>query len=71
MDYKDRLKEEYKQTKERYLKLIVMLLNVENGTNEYEFDYPIDVLTDQVYYMGEYLKCLEIRAYFDEIDLGY
>ena len=69
MDYKDRLKEEYKQTKERYLKLLETRNKIEDGTSEFKLKYSVEILTDQLYYMRQYLSCLEIRAEFDEIDL--
>ena len=69
MDYKERLKEEYKQTKERYLKLLETRNEIEGGTSEFKLNYSVEILTDQLYYMRQYLSCLEIRAEFDEIDL--
>lgn len=69
MDYKDRLKEEYKQTKERYSKLLETRNKIEDGTSEFKLNYSVEILTDQLYYMRQYLSCLEIRAEFDEIDL--
>ena len=69
MDYKERLKEEYKQTKERYSKLLETRNKIKDGTSEFKLNYSVEILTDQLYYMRQYLSCLEIRAEFDEIDL--
>lgn len=68
-DYKERVKAEYYQTKIRYDKLHKMLVKYEARTLEFEPICPIEILQDQAYYMGNYLKQLEIRAEIEKIEL--
>ena len=68
-DYKERFKGEYFQTKVRYDKLHNMLIKSEAKTLTFPLKCPIEKLEDQAYYMGNYLKCLEIRAEIEDIDL--
>lgn len=68
-DYKERFKAEYYQAKIRYDKLRNMLVKNEAGTLGFEPSCPITVLDDQLYYMNEYLKSLEIRAEIEGIEL--
>lgn len=68
-DYKERFKAEYYQTKIRYDKLHKMLVKYEARTLEFEPICPIEILQDQAYYMGNYLKTLEIRAEIEKIKL--
>ena len=68
-DYKDRFKAEYYQTKIRYEKLHKMLIRVEAKTLDFQPTCDIEILEDQVYYMGNYLKQLEIRAEIEKIEL--
>ena len=68
-DYKERFKAEYYQTKIRYDKLHKMLVKYEAKTLEFEPTCPIEILQDQAYYMGNYLKTLEKRAEIEKIEL--
>lgn len=68
-DYKERFKAEYLQTKIRYDKLHKMLIKHEAGTLEFTPTCPIRILTEQKRYMGEVLRCLEIRAAIEGISL--
>ena len=68
-DYKERFKAEYYQTKIRYDKLHKMLVKYEAKTLEFEPTCPIEILQDQAYYMGKYLKILEVRAEIENIEL--
>lgn len=68
-DYKDRFKAEYYQTKIRYEKLHKMLIRVEAKTLDFQPTCDIEMLEDQAYYMGNYLKQLEIRAEIEKIEL--
>lgn len=68
-DYKERFKAEYYQTKIRYDKLHKMLVKYEAKTLKFELTCPIEILQDQAYYMGNYLKTLEIRAEIEKIEL--
>ncbi len=69
-DYKERLKEEYKQTKHRLIKLRKYLYQVKRNEID-EPKCPISIYENQLYHMRHYLECLEMRAEFDDIDLGY
>ena len=68
-NYKERLKNEYWQTKTRYNKLHKMLIKLEAGTLDFEPVSPKALLEEQARYMGNYLKCLEIRAEIENINL--
>lgn len=68
-NYKDRFKAEYYQTKARYEKLHKILIKYEAGTLDFELSCPKEILEDQEYYMKDYLKCLEIRAEIEKIEL--
>lgn len=68
-DYKERFKAEYYQAKIRHDKLRKMIVKHDAGTLGFEPDCPVTVLDDQLYYMNEYLKCLEIRAEIEGIEL--
>lgn len=68
-DYKDRFKAEYYQTKIRYTKLHEMLVKHEAGVLDFKPTCPIAKLQEQKRYMGEYLRCLEVRAAIEGIEL--
>lgn len=73
-DYKERFKAEYQQLKIRCdrLKHFVNQIEVAQilGKEEPEHDCPIDVLRDQLAYMGLYQTLLEKRAIIEEIELN-
>lgn len=68
-DYKARFVGEYVELKIRYNKLHKMLIKYEAGTLGFEPTCDISILEDQAYYMGNYLKQLEIRAEIEKITL--
>lgn len=68
-DYKERFKAEYYQTKIRYDKLHKMLVKYEARTLEFEPICPIEILQEQINFMGRYLHTLEIRAEIEKIEL--
>lgn len=68
-DYEERFKAEYYQLKIRFEKLYKMLVKLEAGTLEFQPKCTEEVLNDQLYYMNEYLKTLEIRAEIEGIEL--
>lgn len=68
-DFKERFKAEYYQTKIRYEKLHKMLIKYEARTLNFEPKCSIELLTEQAKHMGLYLKCLEIRAEIEGIEL--
>ena len=68
-DYKDRFAAEYWQTKIRYHKLHKMLIKAEAGMLPFKPTCSLELLNAQKGYMGNYLRCLEIRAEIEGIDL--
>ena len=67
--YKDRMKAEYHQLKERYTKLHKILIKLDAGTLNFPLTCPADLLREQKRYMGEYLRVLEIRAEIEGVVL--
>lgn len=68
-DYEEQFKAEYYQTKIRYDKLHQLLVKREAGLLESELKSPATKLQEQKRYMGEYLRCLEVRAAIEGIAL--
>ena len=68
-DYKERMKNEYWQLKDRYNKLHQMCIRYEAGTLDFTPNCPLDLLKKQKAAMGQYLQCLEIRAEIEGVAL--
>lgn len=68
-DYKARFKAEYYQTKIRYDKLHKIIIKYEAGKLGFEPSTLLEILKNQASYMGNYLRCLEIRAEIEYIEL--
>ncbi len=68
-DYQERFKAEYYQTKIRYDKLHKMMVKYEAQTLNFELKCSVELLNEQAYYMGKYLRVLELRAEIEKIDL--
>lgn len=68
-DYKERMKKEYWQLKDRYNKLHTMVTKHEAGTLDFTPSCSLELLTKQKAAMGQYLHCLEIRAEIEGIKL--
>ena len=68
-DYKERMKVEYQQTKERYDKLHAMLVKYDAGTLDFTPTCPIELLKEQAGAMGKYLYILEVRAQIENVDI--
>lgn len=68
-DFKERFRAEYYQTEIRYNKLQAMIVKYEAGTLAFEPTCKIDILKEQLYYMGKYLYILEVRAEIEDIVL--
>lgn len=68
-DYKERFKAEYYQTKIRYEKLHKMYIKYEAGTLNFTPTCSLELLKEQKAHMGNYLRCLEIRAEIEGIEL--
>lgn len=69
MDYKERMKNEYHELKDRYDKLHRMLVKHDAGTLDFTPSCPIDLLKAQKKAMGEYLYILEVRAQIECVEL--
>lgn len=67
--YKERMVEEYRQTKDRYDKLHKMLVKYDAGTLDFTLTCPVELLRKQAYHMGNYLNVLEIRAEIEGVAL--
>ena len=68
-DYKERFKAEYRQTKIRYDKLHKMCIKYEAGTLNFTPKCSLELLKEQKMYMGNYLRCLELRAEIEGVEL--
>lgn len=68
-DYKERFKAEYYQTKIRYDKLHAMCVKYEAGTLDFTPTCSLELLKEQKAAMGNYLRCLEVRAEIESIKL--
>lgn len=68
-DFKERFIAEYYQTKIRYEKLHKMLIKYEAGTLNFEPKCSLELLKKQETYMWEYIKCLDLRAEIEGIEL--
>ena len=68
----DNIVEEYKDVKFRYNKLSKHLDNITNCIEDKEFSVtvPIEIYYDQLNYMLGYIKTLEKRAKFENINLN-
>ena len=68
-DYKERFKAEYHQTKIRYGKLHEMCIKYEAGTLGFTPTCSLELLKEQKAAMGNYLRCLEVRAEIEGVAL--
>ena len=68
-DYKERFKAEYYQLVNRYKNLKAMLEKWDNGTLGFTPDCTRGIYEAQLETMEKYIAMLEIRAYFEKIDL--
>ena len=73
LDYKERFKAEYRQTKIRYEKLKDLNNRIEAAemtcSPAPKHDCPPYLLREQQKMMGEYLHILEVRAVIENVDL--
>lgn len=67
--YKERMKVEYQQLKERHEKLHLMIVKCEAGMLDFKPTCPIGLLREQESVMARYLYILEVRAQMEEIDI--
>lgn len=69
-DYKERFRAEYLQMKTRYDKLDEMTVKYEAGTLNFTPSCSLELLKEQKKHMGNYIRCLKIRAEIEGIILG-
>lgn len=69
-DFKERFKAEYWQAKIRYDKLDAMTVKYEAGTLPFTPNCTLELLKEQKKHMGNYIRCLKIRAEIEGIDLN-
>ena len=69
MDYKDRMRNEYIELKDKYDKLHRMLVKYDAGKLDFTPTCPIELLREQASMMGKYLYILETRALIEGIEL--
>lgn len=67
--WQERMRREYRETKERYEKLHRMVTKFEAGVLEFTPKSSIELLRQQKRHMGEYLHDLEIRAEIEGVNL--
>ena len=68
-DYKERMKKEYRQLKDRYNKLHAMVVKYEAGTLDFTPTCSLELLKEQKAAMGKYLYVLEVRAQIEGVAL--
>ena len=68
-DYKERFRAEYWQTKIRFDKLRKMSVKHEAGKLDFKPNCPQHLLSQQKMHMDNYLRCLEVRAEIEGIEL--
>ena len=68
-DFKERFRAEYYQTKIRYDKLDAMTVKYEAGTLPFTPNCSLELLKEQKSYMGNYIRCLKVRAEIEGITL--
>ena len=69
MDYKDRMRNEYIELKDKYDKLHRMLVKYDAGKLDFTLNCPIGLLREQASTMEKYLYILEMRALIEEVEL--
>lgn len=67
--WQERMKLEYRETKERYEKLNRLLVKHAAGTLDFTLKCPIELLKAQREHMSDYLYTLEIRAEIEGVEL--
>ncbi len=68
-DYKKRFEAEYRQTRIRYNKLYNVVIKYKAGTLNFVPHCSVELLTEQLRAMGNYLMLLDVRAEIEDIPL--
>ena len=69
-DYQLRFIDEYRQLKERCVKLRKLLTKYDAGVLDFTPKCNVDILGQQLEYMDGYLYILEVRAEIEGVDLS-
>ena len=69
MDYKERMRNEYIELKDKYDKLHRMLVKYDAGKLDFTLNCPIELLREQAATMGKYQYILETRALIEGVEL--
>lgn len=68
-EWQVRFKEEYRDLKNRQVKLHKMLVKYDSGTLDFKPTCPVELLRQQEIVMNEYMRILEVRAEFEGVVL--
>ena len=68
-DYQERMKKEYNELKDRYIKLNQIIIKAEKGELDFELSCPLILLKQQRNVMKRYLDILEKRGFYEGIEL--
>lgn len=68
-DYQERMKKEYDELKERYIKLNQIIIKADKGELDFELSCPLILLKQQRNVMKRYLDILEKRGFYEGIEL--
>lgn len=66
-DYQERMKIEYDELKDRYIKLNQIIIKAEKGELDFELSCPLILLKQQRNVMKRYLDILEKRSFYEGI----
>ena len=68
-DYQERMKKEYNELKDRYIKINQIIIKAEKGELDFELSCPLILLKQQRNVMKRYLDILEKRGFYEGIEL--
>ena len=68
-DYQERMKKEYDELKNRYIKLNQIIIKADKGELDFELSCPLILLKQQRNVMKRYLNILEKRGFYEGIEL--
>ena len=68
-EWQVRFKEEYRDLKNRQVKLHKMLVKYDSGTLDFKPTCPVELLRQQEIVMNEYMRILEVRAELEGVVL--
>lgn len=69
MNYKERMRAEYRDLKEKYTKLHKLLVKHDASKLDFGLNCPVELLREQAAVMGKYLYILEVRAAIEGVEL--